>query len=159
MKIAKERFLKKFEIENVERRCGLGPCWLWNASCSTSGHGNFSYSNKTIGSHRFSYILYTGPIPEGMQVLHKCDNPACVNPKHLFLGTQLDNVKDMINKGRINDRTGEKHNMAKATENEVLEIRRLYVPRKVTMTELGKKFSLSKTNICDIINRRIWTNI
>lgn len=75
-------------------------CWLWNASRIKDGYGKFSVSGVYQQSHRISWQLTNGPIPDGLCVLHRCDNPPCVNPNHLFLGTNLDNVRDMFAKGR-----------------------------------------------------------
>lgn len=75
-------------------------CWSWRAARNPKGYGVFSCEGRTVSAHRFSYELYNGPIPSGMVVRHKCDNPPCVNPDHLELGTQADNERDKINRGR-----------------------------------------------------------
>lgn len=75
-------------------------CWNWKAATNKGGHGMFSFSGKTLGAHRFSYELHKGSI-NGLYVCHHCDNPRCVNPEHLFLGTALDNFRDAQQKGRI----------------------------------------------------------
>lgn len=84
-------------------------CWIWNASQIPTGYGRFK--SKTITNsgyaHRASWLIYNGEIPPGMCVLHKCDNPSCVNPKHLFLGTMTDNMRDRDNKGRTH--RGQRH--------------------------------------------------
>ncbi len=78
-----------------------GGCWIWTAGLSKSGYGKFAPSHRqTVGAHRVSYELFNGEIPDGMCVLHRCDNPPCVNPHHLFLGTQVDNVADRNSKNR-----------------------------------------------------------
>jgi hypothetical protein len=96
-----ERFWEKVDIK------GPDDCWLWESAPSTSGYGVFYAGTRTAGgwpqqvkAHRFSYVCIVGDIPEGMWVLHRCDTPLCVNPFHLFLGTALDNTRDMISKGR-----------------------------------------------------------
>ena len=75
-------------------------CWPWLGTKRHTGYGKIRNHYKHEGTHRVSYTLNVGPIPQGLHVLHKCDNPTCVNPDHLFLGTQADNMKDMFKKGR-----------------------------------------------------------
>ena len=77
-----------------------GDCWLWTASRNNGGYGLFKLAGKTTTAHRISYELHVGVIPDGMCVLHTCDVRMCVNPDHLFLGTQTDNMQDKANKGR-----------------------------------------------------------
>ncbi len=94
---AKERLWEK-----VDRS---GDCWIWKGAISNKGYGSFRFNNKTELAHRVAWILVNGPIPDGVGdhgtcVLHSCDNPRCVNPAHLFLGTQVDNINDMVRKGR-----------------------------------------------------------
>src|SRR3990167_10755653 len=109
-------------------------CWLWTASKDTNGYGQFNVNSRAINVHRFSYELHKGKIPKGNWygttcVLHKCDNPACVNPDHLILGTQQENIKDRDKKMRMSH---------KITKNQAKEIRRLYVPRKVSEYKLAQ---------------------
>lgn len=75
-------------------------CWIWTANSDKDGYGQFRIGKKMMRPHRFSYEHFVGEIPNGMYVLHKCDIPSCVRPEHLFVGTQKDNVADMIKKGR-----------------------------------------------------------
>jgi|688.fasta_scaffold575188_2 hypothetical protein len=90
-----ERFNKKYIINDVT------DCWEWTAALNNIGYGMFRWaSNKMRSAHRVSYELFNGPIPDGMAVCHKCDNPKCVNPKHLWVGTLKQNAQDMVAKGR-----------------------------------------------------------
>lgn len=84
-------------------------CWEWAASKFKNDYGKFRHSGKTLYTHRVSWELTNGAIPDGLCVLHECDNPACVNPSHLFLGTQLDNIRDRHNKKRDVDWYGIRH--------------------------------------------------
>lgn len=90
----------------VEKR-GENECWFWKGATQHSGHGQFSVDWKMVPAHRVAYELLIGPIPEGMFVLHSCDVPGCVNPKHLRIGTQRDNIKDASAKHRL--ATGTRH--------------------------------------------------
>jgi len=99
--------IKSEHIDSVKRRFFLyadvkDGCWGWKASFRPSGYGGLWVNNKNYSINRISWILHFGTIPEGLFVLHKCDNPVCANPNHLFLGTMMDNSKDKISKGRSN---------------------------------------------------------
>ena len=83
-------------------------CWEWIAFKNKDGYGLFGYNGKNQKAHRVSWQLHNGPIPDGLCVLHKCDNPSCVNPNHLFLGTNADNIKDRVNKNRTVGKHGRK---------------------------------------------------
>lgn len=100
-------------------------CWVWTGRRQTNGYGVISVKGKPVPAHRLSYTLYRGPIPEGMFVCHHCDTPLCVNPAHLFIGTHLDNVQDMMRKGRHVPRKnvhGERNPSAKLTDAQVIAI-------------------------------------
>ena len=137
-------------------------CWTWTGCKTGSGYGMLTIDYKAVVAHRFAYELLVGPIPEGMYVCHHCDNRACVNPDHLFIGTPRDNTRDMILKGRNGKHppnykwpSGEDHGMAKLTWVQVAEIRSLHASG-VSATQLASKFSVSKSNIGDIVHFRIW---
>ena len=89
-----ERFEQKYEVEP-----NTG-CWLWTAYIDPDGYGRIFYEDRDVKACRVSYQLFIGPIPIDLHVLHRCDTPACVNPKHLFLGTHADNMRDMFKKKR-----------------------------------------------------------
>lgn len=103
MKTAEERFWEKV------RRGGQGECWEWQAAILDTGYGSFSFNGKSGTAHRASWEIANGPIPDGLWVLHRCDNRKCVRPDHLFLGTQVDNMRDMAAKGRGVPPTGLLH--------------------------------------------------
>lgn len=102
-------------------------CWDWKASKFRSGYARFAMPPPTrhsVVAHRVSYELYKGPIPDGLLVCHTCDNPACTNPDHLFLGTHSDNVQDMLRKGRNNPQRGDKHYRRRKNLNDMEEFKR-----------------------------------
>lgn len=131
-------------------------CWNWLSSKNEEGYGQFKYDDKMIKSHRFAYILCHGKISDNMFVLHSCDNPSCCNPKHLYLGSQKDNMEDMVNKGRQCKLTGENHGRAILKNVEVNEIRKLYNTRKYSQKQLSFMYKISQGVISEIINNKIW---
>lgn len=136
-------------------------CWNWVGSAAC-GYGQFNIDGKIHKAHRISWELINGPIPNkgkdyhGTCVLHRCDNRACVNPKHLFLGTNADNMKDKVKKNR--QTKGEKSNSCKLTESQVLDIRSR--PHcKGYQTQLAKEFNVHNSDISRIINKKHWKHI
>jgi hypothetical protein len=117
-------------------------CWEWTANKMRLGYGMFRFDKIWQLSHRVSWKITNGPIPEGLNVLHRCDNPACVRPDHLFLGTQIDNIKDMVKKGR---------QWKKLTDKQVVEIRQKYAHGDVLQRELAENYNVSRDHICDIV--------
>ena len=146
----RERFVEKIASKPKDG------CWLWGGGLHVDGYGTFHADGRTRGAHRVSYELFKGPIPEGLHVLHLCDVPGCVNPDHLFTGTNRDNVRDMIAKGRV--RGGVRHPRAKATEDDVRAIRS---DRRVgsTWSELSERYGLSIRAIRNLVNRITWRHV
>lgn len=133
-------------------------CWEWRGYRGPSGYGRlYLKPGAYTTAHRASWIVTHGEIPDGKCVLHHCDNRACVNPDHLFIGTQQDNMADMNAKGRRKTpvMVGETHPAAKLTEREVLEIRASALPRE----QLEAKYGVSKPTIHQIINRQTWKHV
>lgn len=131
-------------------------CWIWTTG-KRKGYGVFCIKFKTLKAHRFSWEICKGPIPKNILVLHKCDNRACVKPSHLFLGTQQDNMKDMMSKNR--QAKGEKHSQVKLTEKEVLRIRYLYSKGNISQRKLAKQFNVTQPMITNIVKRQNWKHI
>lgn len=133
-------------------------CWDWNGSKDNYGYGFFSVGKKMRRVHRVSWNLYNGEILNGLYVLHKCDNPSCVNPDHLFLGTQQDNMRDRAVKGRNPDTRGCKNGRAKLKEDDIIEIRKLLLNGE-TRTSIAVKFNVSTAAIRHIDIGKTWSNI
>ena len=113
----RERFEAKYIPEP------MSGCWLWTAMLDTKGYGRIQIERRSTAAHRLAWELFVGPIPEDLLVLHKCDVRSCVNPGHLWLGTNDDNMKDMVRKGR--SPRGARNAWSKLDRAAVLEIRRL----------------------------------
>lgn len=147
-------------------------CWLWTGSKRNKGYGAFVWADdegRVIQgrAHRFSYQIMVGPIPAKLFVLHRCDNPACVNPDHLFVGTNQDNVSDMMQKGRHvaggtyvvgNYERGGYHHNARLTEH---DIRSLRTDREqgLSYSSLAQKYGISLAHAYRIVNRHAWSHV
>lgn len=141
---------------SIPKHCPeLGNCWEWTAAL-IKGYGTATVHGKALRTHRFSWMLTYGNIPEGLLVLHKCDNRKCVRPDHLRLGTNQDNMDDMWAKGRAFNKRGEEHWHHILTKAQVIEIRARYENGKVSASQLAKEYFVSRTNIKDIVNNKIW---
>ena len=153
---------KPFNKKSKERRFWkyvkkTKTCWLWVGCENGYGYGviGTGIKGKNIGAHRLSWQIHNGEIPKGLWVLHKCDNPPCVNPKHLFLGDNKINCMDLKQKGR--NLFGERHNMAKLTDKKVKEIKNLFATN--TGEKIAKMYGVTKSNISNIKCGRSWKHI
>lgn len=128
-------------------------CWIWNAAVRADGYGQFHIKRKPMGAHRASYLLFVGELQNGDLVCHRCDNPICVNPAHLFIGTPADNSADMVKKGR--QARGEKHGSRKLSEMDVLAIRGM----AGTQLEIAKSFGVDRSLIGYIRRGDLWGHV
>lgn len=145
----RERFNEKWTPEP------FSGCWLWTAFTARKGYGRIGSGKSVPLAHRVSWTLHRGPIPEGMHVLHHCDTPSCVNPDHLFLGTDADNHRDSVAKGRRRTFRGEQCACAKLTERDVRFIRESHLTGKV----LARQFNITKGHISSIRSGRAWRHL
>jgi hypothetical protein len=133
-------------------------CWEWMGQRDRDGYGRFrptSLDSDRTGSHRFSYELFNDvTLESGVLVCHSCDNPSCVNPQHLFVGTHQDNVNDMFNKNRENKARGGQFKRTKLQAADVLRIRRVYKKRIYTMKCLAEEYQVSVGSISGVLRRR-----
>lgn len=148
-----KRFWTKVKIK------GPDDCWEYQGGKTKDGYGTYK-AEKSVRAHRYSYELANGKITQPkMVVLHECDNPPCCNPKHLKLGTQVQNIEDMVAKKRHRCPEGEDHAHSKVTEEIVLAIRSEYTGKKGEQTALGKKYNITSSNVRYIVNRFTWKHI
>lgn len=170
----------------VDRSGGPDACWNWTASLGTKGYGHIKVGGKMLRSHRLSWEIRNGPIPNGLRVCHSCDNRRCCNPSHLWLGTDADNIRDRDAKGRQTtprgDRNGsrtrpdkvprgfkhgshtkpqsrprlESHGCAKLTREAASEIRTLWRGRVETQTSMAQRFGVSRRAIQMVISGETW---
>lgn len=139
-------------------------CWLWTAGRRGDGYGQFYVSGKAVGAHRFSWLLHFGVIPDGLCVCHTCDNPPCVNPDHLFIGTVRDNFDDMVSKGRNNileppRLRGSKNSQAKLTEEIARDILSRDYSGYGSVTRVAREFGVTRESIWNIRKRLTWQHI
>jgi hypothetical protein len=157
-------------------------CWTWTASVTTtvrpSGYrcpyGQLRRAGRLLLAHRVSWELHAGPVPEGMRVLHRCDNPRCVRPDHLFLGTQADNVADARAKGWLRTATGDRHGSrthperrprgerskaARLDEDRVREIRALAARGGLSQRAIARRFGVGRSTVRGVVARRVWRHV
>lgn len=148
---------------NVEKGAD---CWTWIGFKSTRGYGQITTNKVPEGAHRVSWKIHHGPIPDGLFVLHKCDNPPCVNPSHLFVGTPRENMLDKVRKGRQNregcvnknPRRGSSNPSAKLLEGDVSRIRAM-IKDRVPQREIAESFGVSRDTIYKISKGVLWSHV
>jgi hypothetical protein len=135
-------------------------CWVWTACRNWAGYGKFWDGERLTAAHRHSWVVHHGPIPDGLCVLHRCDNPPCINPDHLFLGTYRDNNLDTLGKGRrgYNGAPGERNSHSKLTPAQVYEIRRRGDAGERSST-LASEFGIGWTSTDRIVKRLNWRHL
>lgn len=138
--------------------CEWTGCWEWQLSKNHKGYGFTYHRGRTWKAHRLSWHLFRGDIPVGVCVLHHCDNPGCCNPEHLFLGTNSDNVRDMVSKGRQRGARGENNGRAKLSDAEVVEIRRMYSTGNFTQQMIATRLGVSRSHVGRIIGMEYRTD-
>lgn len=131
-------------------------CWLWTANTHSFGYGLFSVNRKTISAHRYSYILHKGDIPSGLVIRHKCNTPNCVNPEHLELGTQADNIQDAVKLNRHCH--GESHGMVSITDEIALLIKQ-ELAKGISAARIAKELDVSKHIVYAIKYGKTWKHL
>jgi hypothetical protein len=155
---ASERFWSKVA------KNGPNDCWLWTSTKNQQGYGRFAFTvsktpprQKWHSAHRLVWEWENGPIPDDLIVCHHCDNPGCVNPRHLFIGTHRDNAQDRERKGRRCPAAGETNGRAKLTLADVIGIRQ--AANDTNRGELAERYRVSRGHVNAIISGRIWAHV
>jgi hypothetical protein len=136
-----------------------GQCWVWTGGTDRSGYGKFKVGYQSIRAHRWAYEEFVGRIPDGLCVLHRCDNSACIRPEHLFLGNNLENIQDKVDKDR--QAKGEVFRSSKLTDDDVREIRRRYrrYSRVCNSFTLAREFGVDPVTIQYITTGKGWNHV
>lgn len=150
----------KINVDLIKLRCSINKhtsCWLYGLGLTTAGYGRIGINRKSHYTHRLMFELVNGEIKNGLHILHKCDTPNCCNPDHLFLGTPLDNIRDMISKGRARYASlkGELNNAVKLKESQIVFI----LKSSETGKYLAKKYGVSPSMISLIRSRKKWRHV
>ena len=147
-----ERFWKYVD------RQGDDECWNWTGAKLESGYGRLKVGFRAKNATHISYAIANGEMPDGKIICHTCDNPSCVNPAHLFAGTQLDNIRDMHAKGRVGDvgAKGEANGRAKLNQAKADEIREIFSAGGISVSEIARRYGVSRSAINLILNGKHW---
>lgn len=149
---AVEKILVNYEV--------VKDCWEWKGKKDKDGYGRLRVGGRiTIRTNRAAWIVANGEIPNGKMICHKCDNPCCINPDHLYVGTAKDNATDRRNRGRSNNERGSLRWNSKLTEEQVRQISIDYVPGKDSQTEVAKKYGVSQATISHILRGANWKHV
>ena len=133
-----------------------GDCWIWTATRNSGGYGRARMKGRRYLTHRLVYMWLVGPIPDELHVLHRCDNPPCCNPDHLFLGTDMDNVHDAITKGR--HVRGEKAGRSVLCEADVIGIRSC-ASNGVNFVQIARRYGISHRTARSVVRRETWKHV
>lgn len=147
---------KKRFWEKVDRK-GKEECWEWQKDQTDYGYGRMSVDNQVFLANRLSYIINHEEHPGEEFVLHKCDNPPCVNPHHLYLGDYSDNIKDAYERGRRESLSGNNSPIAKINSEDAEEIRKMYDGSEMTQKEIGDIYGITARQVSSIVNDEVWT--
>jgi len=134
----------------------MSDCIEWTGARTGAGYGSRHVGGRRVATHRLAWIEAYGPIPDGLCVLHRCDNRPCMNVDHLFLGTRLDNMRDMVAKGRLPRRVGALSSTARLTQAQVDAIRELYAAGGISKSDIGRQFGISNSHAGRVISGRCW---
>lgn len=149
-----QHFRDKLRASSIVNSNG---CWVWQKAKIRTGYGRISVNRKLVYTHILSHRLFKADVPAGMCVLHTCDNPSCVNPEHLFLGTQQDNIKDKMAKGR--QAFGEHGGSAKLSASQVLQIREMYTTGLMTKSAIAREMNVANSTVRSIIDGLTWKHL
>lgn len=149
-----DRLKESFENKVIKQ----DGCWGFKGKTRTDGYAGIEYKGKNLLIHRASWLIHNGSLPQNLCVLHKCDNRICSNPNHLFLGTQEDNIRDMVLKKRNSAPIGEKVSISKLKSEQVMQIKKL-LAQKMTIKKIAQLFNISFITISDIKRNKTWRHI